>query len=155
MKTAVMPRRRRFEPLPGRPGMGGRGLRERLANLASGIASPRRGIVGASGRAGGLVCSGSAGFSGGGVVFSWGLRKPARREPTSADEEGSPPRVGNGGGTEAGGLGVAVGFLGGEVGRPASSEGLTASGVTGRRGGRGESTGGPVGVGGVWDQDGA
>jgi hypothetical protein len=154
MKRAAMLRRRRFEPLPGRPGMGGRGLRERLASLASGLTSPRRGIAGASGRAGGLVCSGSAGFSGGGVVFSWGLRKPARREPTSADEEGSPPRVGNGG-AEAGGLGVAVGFWGREVGRPASSEGAAASGVTGRRGGSGESSGGSAGVGGVWDQDGA
>ena len=52
-------------------------------------------------------------------------------------------------------MGVAAGLGGRVVGRPASSEGLAASGVTGRRGGRGESSGGPVGVDGVWDQDGA
>ena len=62
--------------------------------------------------------------------------------------------MGNGG-ADAGGVGVAAGLGGSVVGRPASSEGLVASGVTGRRGGRGESSGGPVGVGGVWVQDGA
>lgn len=64
MNSDAIPRRIRFEPFLGRPGMGGRGLRERLASFALGSTSPRRGMDGVSGVSDGSVCSRGVRFSG-------------------------------------------------------------------------------------------
>jgi hypothetical protein len=142
MKRAAMVRRRRFEPLPGRPGMGGRGLRERFASFSLGSISPLGGVVAGWGREGNFGVSGRSGLSRTGLGGSLGLRKPDSREGISSLGLGSPPSTGKVGGVAAGGAGAGWGWGGrGGLWRPSSREGPDGMGGGVSAAGAGASAG--------------